>query len=71
MLLAAAREHGIDLSASYMIGDRDKDVAAGAAAGCVTFLIGGPYNEAATQKPDYVCRDLAEAAGIISKLAAG
>lgn len=36
MLLDAAREHGIELSASWMIGDSDIDVEAGKNAGCKT-----------------------------------
>ena len=34
MLVRAAREHHIDLSASFMIGDSDNDMKAGSAAGC-------------------------------------
>lgn len=40
MLLQAAREHHIDLSASWMIGDAENDIKAGKAAGCKTALIG-------------------------------
>jgi D-glycero-D-manno-heptose 1,7-bisphosphate phosphatase len=36
MLVDAAREHGIELSASWMIGDSDIDVEAGKNAGCKT-----------------------------------
>jgi histidinol phosphatase-like enzyme len=39
MLLRAAREHGIDLSRSWMIGDILDDVEAGRRAGCRTALI--------------------------------
>ena len=39
MLLAAARELGIYLPRSWMIGDTDSDVLAGRAAGCRTALI--------------------------------
>jgi D-glycero-D-manno-heptose 1,7-bisphosphate phosphatase len=42
MLLDAAAELAVDLGASWMIGDTDGDVAAGAAAGCRTALIGAP-----------------------------
>jgi D-glycero-D-manno-heptose 1,7-bisphosphate phosphatase len=42
MLLAAAAAHGIDLPASWMIGDRDTDVEAGARAGCRTVLVEHP-----------------------------
>lgn len=40
MLLAAARKHGIDLGASWMIGDNEKDVEAGRRAGCRTVFVG-------------------------------
>lgn len=39
MLLRAAREHGIDLRASWMVGDILNDVEAGNRAGCRTLLI--------------------------------
>lgn len=39
MLLAAAREHDIDLAASWMIGDSEIDVQAGNSAGCRTVRI--------------------------------
>jgi histidinol-phosphate phosphatase family protein len=35
MLLQAAAKYNIDLSRSYMIGDRTTDIAAGRAAGCM------------------------------------
>jgi D,D-heptose 1,7-bisphosphate phosphatase len=39
MLFAAAAKYHIDLAASWMVGDDDKDVAAGRAAGCKTAKI--------------------------------
>lgn len=36
MLLMAARDHDIDLAASWMVGDSDIDVKAGRNAGCMT-----------------------------------
>lgn len=39
MLLEAAREHGIDLNHSWMIGDSDADVEAGRRAGCKTAFV--------------------------------
>lgn len=39
MLLDLAREHQVDLSAAYMIGDAPSDIAAGHAAGCRTILV--------------------------------
>jgi histidinol-phosphate phosphatase family protein len=40
MLLDAARDHDIELAASWMIGDSGADVEAGRTAGCKTALLG-------------------------------
>jgi D-glycero-D-manno-heptose 1,7-bisphosphate phosphatase len=41
MLLRAAKEHGLDLARSWMVGDNGKDIAAGQGAGCaVTVFVG-------------------------------
>lgn len=45
MLLEAAEELGVDLPASFMIGDRWKDIEAGRLAGCKTILIQSNYAE--------------------------
>jgi len=39
LLVSAAQDWGIDMTASYMIGDRWRDVEAGQRAGCTTILI--------------------------------
>lgn len=39
LLLQAAREHGLDLNSSWMIGDRETDIEAGRRAGCHTLLV--------------------------------
>ena len=70
LLLDAARAHDIDLAGSFMVGDRWTDVAAGAAAGCLTFLIAAPYNERERCAPDHEVADLPEAAGRILALVA-
>ncbi|HEX8911004.1 MAG TPA: HAD family hydrolase [Humisphaera sp.] len=62
MLLRAAAEHGIDLSKSFMVGDRSGDVLAGAAAGCRTYLIDLPYSKGDRCSPDARVADLSEAA---------
>jgi D-glycero-D-manno-heptose 1,7-bisphosphate phosphatase len=49
LLLRAASEYGINLSASFMIGDRCKDIVAGLNAGCTTVLIESEY-ETATER---------------------
>ena len=43
MLLEAAAERGIDLPASYVVGDRWSDVVAGREAGCVTIFVNYGY----------------------------
>jgi D-glycero-D-manno-heptose 1,7-bisphosphate phosphatase len=40
MLLAAAQEWNIDLSTSFLVGDRYSDIAAGNSAGCQSILVG-------------------------------
>jgi len=65
MLLRAARELGIDLAQSWMVGDRWRDVDCGHAAGCRTIFIDCGYAEELKQKPDYSAGNLAEAADII------
>ena len=65
MLLRAARELGIDLKNSWMVGDRWRDVDCGHAAGCRTVFIESHYAEPLKQKPDFVAQDLPSAAEII------
>ena len=65
MLLRAARELGIDLVQSWMVGDRWRDVACGHAAGCRTIFIDRGYAEALKQQPDFRAKNLLEAAEII------
>ena len=65
MLLEAAKEWNVDLSASVMVGDRWRDIAAGKAAGCKTILVDGGYAEADGVSPDAVVRSLAEAEVVI------
>lgn len=65
MIFEAAREHAIDLTKSYAVGDRWRDVAAGRAAGCLTILIGYGYEQYGPNVPDYVAGSLAEAADLI------
>lgn len=69
MLLRAARALGIDLSCSFMVGDRWRDIDCGHAAGCTTFLIDYGYREELRQPPDHRARDLLEASERILLLA--
>jgi len=65
MLLDAAEEWKIDLSRSFMVGDRWRDIGAGQAAGCKTFFIDYGYNEQQPDHPDFVVKCLAEAGEVI------
>lgn len=67
MILDAAKEYAIDLTHSYMIGDRWRDIEAGKAAGCKTILIQPDitYNEKQAQGMDATVGSLYEAATII------
>jgi D-glycero-D-manno-heptose 1,7-bisphosphate phosphatase len=70
MLLDAAGALGIDLGASWMVGDTDADIAAGRAAGCMTLLIRHPdsvHKRLQAVKPDLLADSLADA---IDRLAA-
>jgi D-glycero-D-manno-heptose 1,7-bisphosphate phosphatase len=70
MILRAAAEHGLDLAASYAVGDKRGDVAAGRAAGCRTILLrtgtAGAGEPELVVEPDWVADDLAAAAAIIA-----
>jgi transaldolase len=68
LLRQAAAEHGLDLDASVMVGDRWSDVQAGAAAGCRTFLVRADYSEPERCRPDHEVADLGEAAAAILRL---
>jgi D-glycero-D-manno-heptose 1,7-bisphosphate phosphatase len=65
MILEAASELGVDLTKSFMVGDRKSDVEAGRAAGCATIFIDLGYALPAPDSPDYVARSIAEAADLI------
>jgi histidinol-phosphate phosphatase family protein len=74
MLLRAASELGLDLPASWMIGDAPRDIEAGRAAGCHTILLRAPGLEtspAATEsfsvQPDAVVSSLSEAVEVIER----
>ena len=69
MLLRAREEMGIDLGASYMVGDTVKDLGAGRAVDATTVLVLTGYGRGELQHqsdrwtvhPDHVCEDLLEA----------
>jgi D-glycero-D-manno-heptose 1,7-bisphosphate phosphatase len=68
MILQAAAEHGLDLPASFAIGDKKPDILAGQAAGCRTILVRTGAAESDLQAtPDFVASDLLAAAEWIEK----
>jgi D-glycero-D-manno-heptose 1,7-bisphosphate phosphatase len=65
MLLETARKFGIDLTASFMVGDRWRDIGAARAAGCTAVFVDRGYSEILPQCPDITVSGLPEAAGWI------
>lgn len=71
LLQQAARRHGIDLAASWMIGGTLNDVEAGSRAGCRTILIdsGGEteWRGSDHRVPDFILPDMVHAAAAIMR----
>ena len=65
MLLDAADKLGLDLTRSWMIGDRWRDIDCGQRAGVRTVLIDLGYQEELQAVPDHIVRSLGEAATIV------
>jgi D-glycero-D-manno-heptose 1,7-bisphosphate phosphatase len=65
MIHEGALEFNVDLSKSYMIGDRWRDVEAGKNAGCKTIFIDYGYHEQQPESYDFVAGSLLEAAQLI------
>ncbi len=68
LLLQAARDWGIALTASYLVGDSWKDIEAGAAAGCRTLLVDSLVPQTRDVRPSYRVRNLQVAAEVIAAL---
>jgi D-glycero-D-manno-heptose 1,7-bisphosphate phosphatase len=65
MLFRAAQELGIQVTSSYLVGDRWRDIDCGVAAGCRTIFVDRGYREALRCRPDHTVSNLLEAAKII------
>ena len=70
MLKRAADELDVDLSQSFMVGDRWRDIDCGHAAGCQTIFVDRGYSEALKKSPHHRVKNLLEAAQIIVGVAA-
>jgi D-glycero-D-manno-heptose 1,7-bisphosphate phosphatase len=64
-ILNAAKKFDINLSQSFMVGDRWRDVEAGISAGCKTIFIDYKYNEKQPSGWDFKVSSLSEAADLI------
>lgn len=69
LLLRAAREHGVDLQRSWMVGDILDDVEAGRRVGCRTILLDNgnetEWHLTPERRPDGIAADLPQAAALI------
>jgi D-glycero-D-manno-heptose 1,7-bisphosphate phosphatase len=61
LLEAAARDAGLSLADSFMVGDRWRDIEAGRRAGCAVVFIDRDYDERRPDRPDAIVRSLPEA----------
>lgn len=65
LLLKGAEEFGIDLTQSYMVGDRWRDVDAGNAAGCTTVFVNYDYEESLKTMPTHTVQNVRELLSVI------
>lgn len=65
LLIRAAHDLSIDLSSSFMVGDRWRDVEAGRRAGCRTLFVDCSYRETPPISCDFRVESLLEASAII------
>jgi D-glycero-D-manno-heptose 1,7-bisphosphate phosphatase len=61
MVLRAAREHSIDLSASWFVGDKAVDVECGRRAGTRTIRVLTGYGASQPAAADFTCEDAVKA----------
>ncbi|MBT3536876.1 MAG: HAD-IIIA family hydrolase [Rhodospirillaceae bacterium] len=66
-LQRAARENDIELTASWMVGDRDSDILCGRSAGTRTIQVENPHAGAKSghENPDFIVANLSQAVEII------
>jgi len=65
MLKKASKQYKVDLKASYVVGDRWKDIETGKKANCKTIFIDRKYNEKIKSKPNYSIKSFYEIERII------
>ena len=65
MVLRAAEEHGVELTLSFFVGDREADVECGRRAGTRSILVRTGYGAGQTCVADWTCTGAVEAVSII------
>lgn len=65
MILTGQAEYDIELSQSYAVGDRWRDIDAGNASGCQTIFLDYGYDEELRSQPDFVIKEIKELLSII------
>ncbi len=65
MIFQASEKHDVDVSASYLVGDRWRDIEAGDAAGCATIFIDYDYSEKKPTTQIATVTSLLEASAVI------
>ena len=68
MIEFACKDYGIDLTKSYIVGDRASDILAGQRAGVKTILVESGYGSAELEEPvtpDYILNDLRDVAYLL------
>lgn len=66
MIEEAVRDLGLDLSKSWMVGDKDIDIQCGRSAGCRTILVRTGYGSLHLHSnPDFLADDVVQAVDII------
>jgi D-glycero-D-manno-heptose 1,7-bisphosphate phosphatase len=67
MILELSAKHQIDLDSSVVVGDRWRDIDAGANAGCMTIFIDYGYNETLRSEPTWKVSSMSQAGLILRK----
>jgi len=70
MLLEGAQQLGVDLAASFVVGDRWRDTEAGRRAGCTSIQIRSSELSPPGVRPDFWVTDVGEAAEIVLRVSA-
>ncbi len=68
LLHQAAAALGFEPRDAVVIGDKSSDIELGRRVGATTMLVGAATSDGQPAQPDYMVRDLVEAAGIIGQL---